>query len=644
MVASFPVSFRRFLLVLCLVFAGGGFLPAPVLAAQTGDGVVLSIVETAQFPQVQFYFETYDEGGRFIEDLQPEEIHAVEDDAALPLVQLEKFEPGVQFITAFNVAPVFLNQSGGVSLYAKIQEALAGWASTQEAGGLNDYSLAANTGLQAIRLSNPQDFASAVMAYQPDLLTLQPSAVSLSHALDLATDPNPTQLMKRTIIYITALPVGAQVTALPSMADRAAQLGVRLNVWLVGYPGQESTTAGETLRQMAERTSGSFFMYTGLEQFPDLQDNLQPLRYTYRGSYLSGIRQSGSHRLSVQVNRGGLTFSSRERTFNLNVLPPNPVFINPPTQVLRAWSEPENKKEGPRLQPAVRPLQFLVEFPDGYPRLLAHARLLVDGKIVAEKAEPPFDSFDWPLGPYTETGTHRLIIQVEDQLGLGQQTVEIPVQVVVEQAQRGLFNGLIPPERLIIAAALLAASGILAVVLLRARRRPRTISAAQSRKAAKDPLTQPVQVFQERALQRKAAEEPKSQPRPEVPMPAPPPAPARLIPLASDEQGGQAPAIPLSRNQISFGSDPAQAVICLNDPSVSKLHARLHHTADGRFVLNDAGSIAGVWVNYTLVSTQGVQLKHGDLIHFGRSTFRFELSNPGIRSQPVTTPYSEELS
>jgi len=631
--------FSRLALSLCLAFLWLSLLSAPAFGAQTSGAAVLSLIEIDSFPKLRFYFETYDESGRFIEDLQPEEVRAVEDGTPKAVELLEKFEPGVQFIAAFNTAPAFLNQTGGVSLYRKVQEDLAGWVQTQNAGGLGDYSLASNTGLQAIRLSDPQEFASAVQSYQPDLLTLQPSMVSLSQALDLATDPNPSPLMKRTILYVTGLPFGNQITALPGMADRAAQLGVRIQVWLVGYAGQENTAGGEALRQMAERTGGSFFVYSGQEDFPDIQAYLQPLRYVYRGSYQSAIRASGAHQLAVQVQHADLAMTSKEHAFNLTVLPPNPILISPPSEVGRVWSQPENNKEKPRLEPEIFVVQFLVEFPDSHPRDIVGARLLVDGAVVTERTQPPFTELNWLLTGYTETGRHWLKVQVEDRLGFTRETIEVPVEVTVEPSHQGLFGGLVSPERVAIAAAVLVAGVILTAVLLGASRRRRALPTARNRRTARDPVTQPVQIQQEPLLRRSAAADVQTQRRVETPRPAP----ARLTRVVEGSLVVEGSYIPLSHNQVTFGSDAAQAMIALDDPSVSKLHARLYHTPEGRYLLNDAGSISGTWVNYTPVPPLGVQLQHGDLIQFGRMTFRFELNDPGVLPQPVVTPYSDEL-
>ena len=89
----------------------------------------------------------------------------------------------------------------------------------------------------------------------------------------------------------------------------------------------------------------------------------------------------------------------------------------------------------------------------------------------------------------------------------------------------------------------------------------------------------------------------------------------------------------LNRREITFGSDSAQVSDCLEDASVSPMHARLLYS-DGAFILSDLQSVAGTWVNYTPVSTMGVQLEHGDMIHLGRVAFRFELSVPPEQKKP----------
>jgi pSer/pThr/pTyr-binding forkhead associated (FHA) protein len=70
---------------------------------------------------------------------------------------------------------------------------------------------------------------------------------------------------------------------------------------------------------------------------------------------------------------------------------------------------------------------------------------------------------------------------------------------------------------------------------------------------------------------------------------------------------------------------------------VDGLHARLAPLQNS-FHLVDASSIAGTWINYTPIPPDGVMLEHGDLIHFGRSGFRFTLRDGSHRRKPTARP------
>jgi pSer/pThr/pTyr-binding forkhead associated (FHA) protein len=74
----------------------------------------------------------------------------------------------------------------------------------------------------------------------------------------------------------------------------------------------------------------------------------------------------------------------------------------------------------------------------------------------------------------------------------------------------------------------------------------------------------------------------------------------------------------LDASEITIGSDPTQAVIAMDDNSLSSLHARLYRTENGSFSIQDEGSQSGTWVNYEQVSPEGTNLQHGDIIHLGR--------------------------
>jgi predicted component of type VI protein secretion system len=80
--------------------------------------------------------------------------------------------------------------------------------------------------------------------------------------------------------------------------------------------------------------------------------------------------------------------------------------------------------------------------------------------------------------------------------------------------------------------------------------------------------------------------------------------------------------IPLLQRSINLGSAE------VDDPSVSLKHARIWADGESRFMVADAGSVAGTWVNLAPVEREGTPMQHGDVINFGRAVFRFEALKP----------------
>ena len=103
---------------------------------------------------------------------------------------------------------------------------------------------------------------------------------------------------------------------------------------------------------------------------------------------------------------------------------------------------------------------------------------------------------------------------------------------------------------------------------------------------------------------------------------------AFLTPLTDSVDSEDLMAYSMQGEEVTIGSDAALAVIRLDEPSVAPLHARLTTNDKGTISLMDKGSIAGTWLNYTLVPPEGCTLTHGDLIHFGRVGFRFTYREP----------------
>lgn len=608
-------------------------LNVPVFARQTEDNggdVLVFPVDLSQFPGISFYFTAFDMNGRFIDDLTVPDIQLLENGHTVKIDQLDKVEPGMQMTLAINPSPLMLNKTAGnLTVYERLRDTVIHWSQTHPSGTPDDFSISTPEGLSLLRDKDPNRWIQALMAYQPEFKPTQLTLNSLTQALDLGTDPNSNPYMKRSILYITGLPTNEQLASMANLTDRASQMGIRITVWLVSAQGDSTILENSIpLADMAKRTGGSFFIYTGTEDLPDYNADLESSRYMYHVTYSSMTHQSGQQQLGIHIGRSDLNIDAQPVFYDVNIQPPNPIFLAPPNQISRSLLPMDGEKDKPpEYDIKEMTLKILLEFPDGHPRQIKVSRLFVDNKLVAQNEKPPFDEFRWDLEPYTETSRLMVRVEVEDTMGITSSSIETPIDMIIKKPEEFSLARLIPGEGTSIMIALFVAGGVLLLVLFIPAIRSRFgFLNTEKQKLERDPLTQPVRISQER---RPAASHSPTVPRSLVGLSAP----ARLLRLSETGHPIPSSAILLNRREMTFGSDGGQVTNALNDPSVSPKHSRLVYS-DGAFILSDIQSVAGTWVNYTPVSTMGVQLEHGDFIHIGRIAFRFELSVPPEQKKP----------
>jgi hypothetical protein len=619
-----PRGFRAGFLVLTIGLLLIG-LVRPVYS-QDAVRVVVGGLQTGAFPAIEFSLEAYDGQGNFVSDLTSSDLVLIEDGQPVSGAVLDMEEPGLQFSVAINPGPQLATSIGGKSQIDLLRSALVDWAHRQPGISGSDFSFATNTGLQVIRSQDTEQWSQAFADFQPNLTQGELNLFSLTTVLDLASDQGIDPRMKRAVLFITPPVSTGLASSLEDLTSRAQQVGVRVFVWVtVTDLNSSSPPDTSALQSLAQNTGGRFTLVAGEETIPDLESWLAPLRYIYQVKFLSKVQQSGQHRVGVQLRRDELSTPEQVLSYSIELKPPNPIFLSPPSRVERAWMEVEGSSESV-LSPAVLPLQIVVEFSDGYTRPLAATRLYLDGVLLAENTAPPFEQFNWDLTGLTTSGAHSLRVEAVDSLGVVGSSIESPVEVIVElRPAEGLLQR-ISRRGLIAVGAVLVAGVVLAMVLI-GENRFRGRRKRGDKRRMEDPVTQPVPIPQDNAntsRSKRATTEPGSWPR----VSATQPIPARMIRVTEDEHPVPGSLIPLNRSEITFGSDARQAVILVEDSSVNKLHARLLRSDDGGFILMDEGSVAGTWVNYTPITSEGVRLKHDDLIHLGRVIFRFELTNP----------------
>jgi len=614
--------------------------------AQTGGSMILTPPETGEFPTVTSYLEIFDGEGEFIHNLQKEDVTIIEDNRSILINELENLETGGLFVLALNLSPTFaIRDSHGISRGQNIQEAITAWAGNHTAP-LDDLSFLCNDGPESIHLSKASNWLDAYLAYETDSRVALPSLDVLVRAIEVASEPLPRVGMGRAILLLTPPPDRTADANIQSFISLAKQEGIRIHVWMVSSPAYFTSHGAELLSNMANQTGGQFFAYSGNESIPDIKTYLAPLRYVYALSYESKIRNSEPHQVYAQINFNGSRLTSEPQDFDLQVLPPNPIFISPPQQIFRANKSAiaDTLNETAEYTPKEQTLEILIEFPDGRPRPLTRTTLYVDGVIADENTSPPFDAFTWDLTAYESSNPHLLQVEVLDSYGLSNISIDNTIQITVQQTPQSVVTTIVKNAPTIAGAAVAIAGGILLLVLVVGGHiRPKTFgrrrnksNAKVKREEAKDPLTQPVP--QERSPSRQRF--PKWVNRLSWPQRDSQTAKPIAYLEALKEHNPLSPQkhIPIHFGEITFGKAPSQTSTTFNDTALDDLHARLVVNSEGECIIYDEGSIAGTWVNYNPVNPEGVYLHHGDIIHLGRIGLCFKISDKTKIQKPIVIP------
>ena len=629
-------------------FAASVFVASVFVAsvrAQSAATAVLLPPQTESFPRIHAYLDVHNAQGDFLRGIQAEQVSILENGRSLPVVEFEELRPGVQIVFALSPGESFsIRNSQGVSRYDFVRDALIGWADGRQGSTLDDLSLMVTGGPELTHFTDSIEIVTALQGYQPDMGASTPGLDILLRAIDLAADATPRPGMERAVLLITAPPLGDINFGMQELVSRATELHVRIYIWLVASPESFTNQQTTLLARMAEQTGGQIFTFSGEQALPSLELYFEKLRDIYSIAYDSQIKSGGEHQLGVEIQADDQLITADPIRFQFDLQPPAPAFLSPSPEVQRVvppgFYTPWQPADQDDLVPRQQVLRVLVEFPDGRNRPLVRSALFVDGLMVDENTQPPFEQFTWDLSRYTIDGQHLVQVEVIDSLGMRGASIMMPVLLDVDLPKPNPLSGLVRRWPLL-ALLVVVLFGVLAllVLILSERISPRLAAQLGFRKV-KLPRWRRTTAGQPQPERSKADVGGRGLPvwvnRLQWPQRRlNPKAYAFLSPLTESRGKTLTAPISIAMDELTFGLDPNQATMILDDPSIDGLHARLLRCADGSFRLVDEGSVAGTWVNYLPVNGEGHILQHGDLVHFGRLGFRFTQREPGPVNKPV---------
>jgi hypothetical protein len=640
-------------LLLCLVCVGS-------TSAQSGFTAVITPPDTSQFPRLTAYLDVHDPSGGFVHALTPQDVSMQEDGISLPVTDLEQQIPGVQFVIAITPGASFnIRDSMGTSRYEYLLQQLLSGTWTNQPPGVDDFSLLTMGGPQLTHSSNPASLLTALKGYVPGEQDVVPNLEVLAAALQVALDPTARPGMERAILFITP-PQGTEVSlGLQSIIASAGQQNVHIFVWILAAPEIFTSPEVDQLRSLANQTTGAFFTFSHDEPVPDLEYLLEPLRYVYQLSYASQITTPGTHQVVAQVNTASGMITTLQQSFELDLQSPDPTLLDVPDEIVRTFAAqptPGTSAISADLQPEEQVLTITVSYPDGYDHSLSITRLYVDGAVAAENSQAPFDKFVWDLRQYTQTGVHTLMVEAIDDMNLVGKSDSTSVRIIVPSAAQGIFISISEKKPLLLGAAIIVSVSMLVLVLiLGGHIRPKPHPGQVRNSVRGSEKTHPASPRSNIDLHESQVSGPvKTAGVTLVPVrnrlngwldhlpwfrheEERVPVIAYLIPLVGFDEPTLPAPLPITAQDISLGGDPHLASLVIINPSIEGLHARIYRQ-DKKFLISDAGTVAGTWVNYEQVVSPGTALQHMDIIHLGRIGFRFQLSEPGQSRKVTITP------
>ena len=608
----------RWIFLTCLLLvAWFSIYPA---AAQVRATVRISPPTTDQFPQVTLFVAVVDSTGRHIPGLPPSSFSVLEDESLISDVTILEKQVGTRQVYVINTtSELKLRDALGRTRFDLVRQALLDWWQLPTAilYGIDDLSLVTAEGALVTHSKSTADLASTLAHLTPSFEDNISGYDLLSQSLDFTTDPIPTPGMPTHLIFITSLLLTPRDLPIANIISRASETGTVLYPVLIGPPEVIDQPETEPLRQLAEATGGQLLLFDLSQGLNHLADQILAQRTQYQLTYTSSAVTSGTHQIQVRVTGDELDVLSNTQGFEIDVHPPEVTFIQPPDEIVRQTDDPTLTLAD--IPPTSHTIRLLITFPDKHPRTITSSQFIVDGTVISEYTESPFDAFEWDLSGYLETETHTIQVIVEDSLGMQGLSIPHSVGITVLTPPRGLAALKSALGSILAAFAVIIAGIVLAVVLF-SMGRQRLVSVGtpeQTTSRIKSPL--------KRASLRRRSDTQHAE--------------AYLIPM--DALGTEGEAVPLTSTDVILGNDPSLTPFPFDDPSVAGLHARLTRQAAGGYLLKDQGSVAGTWINYELVPEEGRKLKHGDLVHIGRVAFRFRLPIPPPPSEVRIRPAND---
>jgi hypothetical protein len=607
----FHRSVLRVLPIFFLLSAVGLALPAEKVRSQ-GTAITLQIVklDTSAFPEIRIQVLMLDPNGATAAAPSNQNLTLSENSRSVEFTVEEK-ELGAEI--GFLMDAGMGLYSGGASGATRLQEMKdAIQELTQDPlllTGKDVFYVVAQEPRGPTTLVTPDTQATQIPTilgqYNPQITYQYASLLGgVNSMLDWFAKENSSGVGRgQAIIVFSGSMFVDQKYPLKTIADKAKAMGVAVHTVLV----RSSLAQQETLQNLADETGGQFY-YLGSEgssSLSGLKSRLMGIRNQFILTYRSPNAESGTRVVSL-----ALAYGQGEKPalaqYTIDLKPPVAVILSPGND---QSVSPEKYK--PTENPKATPVSGIVvtgtvSWPDGHPRTIKQATLLVNGNPEAVLDGPKDQlTFVWNPSKENSSGPVTLQIQIEDELGLTGLSDQIVVRITSGAAFSFCKAGSSSPLCNLSASNLLPYLSILialaAVVLVVVFRRQVAGTAGEVAGAATD-------FFQEVGETLRFKNRPGSMK-------------AVLVDLDGNTGTGRTSFDLFGTTSIGRSKKNADLIFQANqsDSPISRLHCTILEE-DGSFFIRDDQSANGTYLNgLRMVPMDRYPLKEGDEIQLANT-------------------------
>ena len=580
-----PVFFSLLLVSILLVR-----LSLPAFGQQASQQIVIEGLDTREFPNLSIDFSI--PGGLDQQSsLTANQVSVVENDQTIAVEALTSEYVGVHFVLVINPErSLVLTYPSGYSNYDRMLAAVGELNSDVTPVTGDVYSLFINPDIHYDQLENYTEWKKALEGYKEN----QKQKIGSLQSLEIAVAQLTSQPVNKetVLVYMTPYIDPVEIPKLTALIQQAGKSGIRVHIWMTAATIVIGSAYEIDLQAVCETWGGSLTILDGIQMPPNPQDYMKNIGYRYTAIWQSQIRSGTTQQISLRLTpSSGPVLISEASSVDLEVLPTRLSFNNLPEELTI------NIRKDEVIEPAELPIQALIEFPDGFPRNLLSTSLFVNGSLVQKREQAPFGDFVLDLSPYHGQDTIRLQLNAKDALGFETRSEIKTLSLIWGDSEANRQKTFLSSPWLWTGLSVVAL-GLLGVILLPPYLKNKTKKAGNAQPAKPEPeSSMPLKTF------------------------------GSLIKLDRDNTPCAEKPLLLTNEISLIGKDPQMANLVLSDEALEPVHAEIHVFPDGRTRLTDFNTTAGTYVNFKAVDTKGVQIHHGDILHFGRLAFRFNSPN-----------------